>query len=257
MGLARDVVPAMRGFALLCLVLSGCSMLPTQGHRMPAEAHESAGVTLFPWLGNPFRIALDDGSGSLISALGHPEVAEHRLLLSGLARRDRDINQVGKSSFEDDCAVLLRGNENWYFLEPWELLEGYAGFVPLSPENRVLTLPFESTRFCGLPRPSQFEYSEIDSLGVGRKISVAGQMGDDSVGKYLDELQHPAVEGWTATVLSRWDGQRMHHLVLPANAPASSPLAAALSVRKKLDRVFLQPGDVVVKTNLVTLAGER
>lgn len=254
MGLASDVVPSLRGLVLLCLVLPGCSLIPTQGHRMPAQAHESAGVTLVPWLGNPFRIALDDGSNTLLSALGHPEVAEHRLLLSGLAMRDRDINQVGKSSFEDDCAVLLRGNENWYFLEPSELLEGYAGFVQLSPQDRVLTLPFESTRFCGLARLSGFEYLEIDHIGVGRRIAVAGEMGDDSVGKYLDELQHPAVEGWMATVLSRWDGQRMHHLVLPANAPAGSPSAAALLVRKKLDRVFLQPGDLLLKTNFVALA---
>jgi len=183
------------------------------------------------------------------SLLVHPEVAEHRLLLSRFAEKDRSVNNIGWSNFEDDCVVLLRGNDFWYFLEPLHFLECYAGEISLRAGDRMMTLPFRTSKFHGLSRPTGFEYIELDLGSSPSRVHVIGRMGDESVGKYMDELQHPAKDEWTITVVTRRHGNQAHHLVLPANLPETSNLEELRFVRQKLDRVYLQPGDVVQKTN--------
>jgi hypothetical protein len=229
---------------------SGCSLIQSKWREASANRKSLAASTakVTPWLANSVTINLTDNPVSLPEVLQVPKVAQLRELTSVVVEAgEANVNQ--DSYLKDNCVVLVRGNDHWYFLEPSSLLELYVGRIPVRPGDKIFTLPLQASKFV-VPSPDRdFEYILIEPGQAPERLEV------NEVSKR--SLLNLAVDGspaywWTATVVTRIEGIEVHHLVLPANFDSSSQLRNSVNVTS-LDRLFFQPGDIVEKVNFSQL----
>jgi len=258
----------MLGICFLTVIAqSGCSLIQSKWREAGANSKSLAASTakITPWLANSVTITLTDNPVSLPEVLQEPQVAQFRKLTSVVVTAV-EAKVIPDRYLKDNCVVLLRGNDHWYFLEPSSLLEFYVGRIPVRPGDKIFTLPFQSCKFV-VPRPvSNFEYVLIEPGKAPESIPV--NIADPSETKYnindINSFGSPS-NGWTATVVTRVEGTRMHHLVLPAifdkTSPLKDPLADAMTPLRDFVLgaeglyvgCFFQPGDVVEKVNFSQL----
>jgi hypothetical protein len=238
--------------ALLLAVLQvGCSMLPTSLCRFNKPAEPPATVKMNPWLSQSLDVPIPNSKLTLPELLQQPTVLAHRELLSAVAQQHKQTINSNDSFLSDDCIVLSRGTQHWYFLNPSDLIPLYAGEIQLRPNDRIDTLPFQATKFFNRERQEGLEYVVVELGRSPRKLVATGST--LAISSLVLASNHPPQSWWSVTVLSRHDGRHSHHLVLPAATEVGTAFSSAIEKSDlliRLDKASLQPGDVIEMTNL-------
>jgi hypothetical protein len=241
------------GLTLLLAVLQvGCSLLPTSLCHFNKPAEPPVTVRLNPWLSQSLDVPIANSKLTLPDLLQQPTVLAHREILSAVAQKHKQTINSNDSFLSDDCIVLSRGTQHWYFLNPSDLIPLYAGEIQLRPNDRIDTLPFQATKFFNLERKEGLEYVMVELGRSPRKLVATGST--LAISSLVLASNHPPESWWSVTVLSRHDGRHSHHLVLPAATEVDTALSSAIENSElpiRLDKSLLQPGDIIEKTNLV------
>lgn len=233
------------GFALLLAMLqSGCAMLPPTLSNLKKPAETPATVKLNLWLNQSLEVPITGSKLTLPDVLQRPTILTPREFNSAVAAKHQ------QAFLADDCIVLSRGTQHWYFLDPSDLIPLYAGEIRLRPNDRIDTLPFQSTKFFDLERNEGLDYVMVEWGRPPRKLAAIGAT--LAISSLVLPSNHPPESWWSVTVLSRHDGRHSHHLVLPAASDETSVVSRAIEASElanRLDKSLLQPGDVIEKTN--------
>ncbi|MFO1065434.1 MAG: hypothetical protein U0892_16330 [Pirellulales bacterium] len=252
-----------RKLSILALLMalasqSGCaafqSWLPKKG--IPADV-----VTISPWIEGNVTVPVVKNRTTLQDVLADSKIDSRRTLLSIAVRKIQDPTNIEPFKLEDDCIVLARGNDRWYFLEPFALIEEYAGQVILQPNDRIYTLPLNRCMFVTERHPVPFNYLKIEP---GREPRLEPVIPKANNIESIPGLRtaSPSAQ-WTVSILTRLDGTERHHIVFPASFDSRTPMGQLINKSVRVQTVglspdlglFLQPGDIVEDTNLIGFVG--
>lgn len=244
--------------ALFCAIpCTGCSVTRTwcsKGVEPPA-----ATVELTPWLGETSRIAIDGGSTTLADLLLGEQVAQERVATRLLATALKDKARVEHLAFDDNCVVLQRGDNFWYFFEPIEWLELYAGTILLRHGDKLFTVPFRQCMFVTDNPQKDVQYLIRDLFGE-TQLKQAPPTESLSISAAL--FQEPPISGWTVSIVTRVLPNGIHHLLTPGPIASGTSLPAEVIDRLTYTKLLagtagsnatLQTGDLIERLNRVQL----
>ncbi len=243
------------GLLFVCLFFTGCHTLPlTQKKCLLAKQQDSeilGQVTVTRWLTTSRRIPITQRSRSIGDVLIQSSSANDEFVkLTGQQLVDEDLIDVDARDFNDNCVILVRGNQAWYFLDPGRSIYEIKN-IALKPDDAILTKPFHRTPFFS---DNQDIDSEIFVFGVAIEVpqrqSRKGKTFESYISSFLDM---PAKrEIWTATIVTRKIGSVLHHLVMAVPSPDQG--FAQMQYSKPLADAHFQTGDLVELTNLSIFA---
>ena len=171
----------------------------------PSVAHVNV------WLQGNVDVPIPKEGGVLQEILLDQRVAGQRSILDTLGEEvdASDTATVTGKIFRDNCVVLFRDKETWYFLEPMELVrQGIP--VPVRPEQKLATIPIDQSRFVAESVADKSEIIWIEPDGTSSRRTIEGNL---LIG-YFVRQQRDRGE-LDVLVISRLVGARYHHLVVP------------------------------------------
>jgi hypothetical protein len=243
------------GLIFAFVLCTGCHSLPLPQKKClfaRKQKSENLGeVSVTRWLNTSMQIPITEQSRSIQDVLNKSTSAEDELLKLKVQQLAKDdLINVDARDFNDNCVILVRGNQAWYFLDPGRSIFEIKN-IALNPDDAILTKPFYRTPFFSDNRDTD---SEIFVFGVAndgpqRQIRK-GKTFDSYLSSFLDM---PAKrEIWTATIITRKTGSFLHHLVMAVPSPGQD--FAQMQYTKPLADAHFQTGDLVELTNLSIFA---
>lgn len=181
-----------------------------------------------------------------------PQSTSEKDQLSLLAKQqqiDQESVDEYRQLFNDNCVILERGSDIWYFLDPLNSIAEIKN-IRLRHEDAIVSMPFDRTVFHS-DRPNND--SEIFIFGIAsegpQKLIRKSKTSENNLSSLATD---PSIKRnsviWTATIVTRKLGQSLHHLVLGGGKDFSTaPLATGAAAR-------FQSGDLIELTNLSIFA---
>lgn len=222
---------------IFLLLPLGCSAV---GKAKPKSTKGAAAtVEVTPWFGSPTTIPLQSAP-TLALAIHNPKVDAFRSQTKSIfkvvdEKKLKVPNSGVKYQFDDRCVVLSRGNVHWYFFEPFPLMELFTGEIALKSGDKLHTLPFVDSRWIVEKEVSMPQVAWRD---------ISGKLEVDSLDKFakgttttISDMIRDAEPLWSVALITRVDGESVHHLVVPA--PLDSSIRMSKSVRDSLDPTIL------------------
>jgi len=245
--------------AILCAILhTGCSV--TRTFCSNSVEPKTASVELTPWLGATSRIAIASSSTNLADLLLSQQASQKRSGTRLVAAALKEQERAEHIAFDDNCVVLQRGNNYWYFFEPIEWLELYAGSILLRDGDKLYCLPFQQCQFVTENPESGVQYFVRDLDGETQRKQTPAT---ESLSISAALFQEPPLSGWTTTIITRVLPNGIHRLLIPG--PISSGAGLPPEVLDRLTytkllagtartRATLQSGDLIERLNVLQIA---
>ena len=171
------------------------------------------------------------------------EISTQRPGLGVLPSAAKMENRVGRL-INDNCVVLIRGENYWYFPEALLYTPLYNNVLRLHSGDVLLTMPISSIKFSGTKIQPPYTFFEIDPVGEYKQVAI-----DENASPQIANLIAYDSGPWTTTIISRTEGDKIHHLVMHSGA-LDVPRKMQDDISKTITDLNLQPGDVVRKTHI-------
>ena len=248
--------------SLLLVIQTGCSLPFRTGLHDKAEKKRADIVTVQVehWLEQPQLVELPDSSATLASVLSRSQNVVNETLKKSLSARARGgMGDLLPRDFRDDCIVILRDNQFWYFPSAMLMLPEISS-LPVRPNDSIATIPAFRSVF----------YSDEDRLAVAVMIVGSGQgvenavldfSGIETIVKRNGKLNgHTSTPDFSLVIVSRRLEGTLHHLVVPSRPDKEADMsyygdALTSSVARQLGEssaghLKFQDGDVIYLTHL-------
>lgn len=252
--------------SLLLVIQTGCS-LPFRtglGDKADKKSADFVTVQVEHWLEQPQWVELPDSSATLASALSRSQNVVNETLKKSLSARARGgMGDLSPRDFRDDCIVILRDNQFWYFPSAMLMLPEISA-LPLRPNDSIATIPAFRSVF----------FSDEDRLAVAVTIVGTGQGVENAVldfsaietivkrnGKLNKYVSTP---DFSLAIVSRRLAGTLHHLVVPSRPDKEADMswygdALTSAVARQLGEssagnLKFQDGDVICLTHLGVFA---
>ncbi|MCA9126895.1 MAG: hypothetical protein KDB22_07415 [Planctomycetales bacterium] len=159
--------------------------------------------------------------------------------------------------FNDDCTVIQRNGENWYFVWPTssDLL---VQQIALRDGDSVVTMPFSRTPFFQERSETDAEIGLVGLANAGpEKLIVEAGVRERNLGTLVSGISFWNADRsrWTATVVTRSDGRTIHHAVLAAGKKANTEKRPATEPLNPVGQrvAELRNGDILEMTDFMTV----